>query len=136
MSGGRTRLGTQRNMRGGIGATSERIPARRLESQCRCGGALCPGNARSISLYPCRVAPPARTLRDAANYVKKLSEIERDTPEWRMAIQMLIDAAEDRGPMLFAKMGIQRAVNRDVEREFNPSRKDPHWGRPRLVRDR
>jgi hypothetical protein len=38
---------------------------------------------------------------------------------------MLIDAAEDRGPMLFAKMGIQRAVNRHVEREFNPSRKDP-----------
>jgi len=85
---------------------------------------------------PLPSGPPARTLRDAANYIKKLSETERDMPEWRMAIQMLIDAAEDRGPMLFAKMGIQRAVNRDVEREFNPSRKDPHWGRPRLVRDR
>jgi hypothetical protein len=27
---------------------------------------------------------------------------ERETREWRLAIQMLIDAAEDRGPMLFA----------------------------------
>jgi hypothetical protein len=53
--------------------------------------------------------PPARTLRDAANYFRKLSDSERDTPECRLAIQMLIDAAEDRGPMLFAKMGILRA---------------------------
>jgi hypothetical protein len=48
--------------------------------------------------------PPARTLRDAGNYIKKLPRSNRDTPEWRLAIQMLIDAAEDRGPVLFAKM--------------------------------
>jgi hypothetical protein len=52
---------------------------------------------------------PARTLRDAGNYIRKLSQSERDTPEWRLAIQMLIDAAEDRGPVLFARMGIERA---------------------------
>ena len=46
---------------------------------------------------------PARTLRDAGNYIRKLPASERDTPEFRLAIQMLIDAAEDRGPMLFAK---------------------------------
>ena len=79
---------------------------------------------------------PARTLRDAANYIKKLPQSEHDTPEWRLAIQMLIDAAEDRGPTLFAKMGIHRAVNRNAERVFNPSRKDPHWGRRTLARDR
>jgi hypothetical protein len=56
--------------------------------------------------------PPARTLRDAASYIRKLPKSERDTPEWRLAVQMLIDAAEDRGPMLFAKIGIHRAVNR------------------------
>jgi len=48
---------------------------------------------------------------------------------------MLIDAAEDRGPMLFAKMGILRALNRHVERVFDPSRKDPHWGKRKLARD-
>jgi hypothetical protein len=52
---------------------------------------------------------PARTLRDAANYVRKLPALERDTPEYRLAIQLLIDAAEDRRPMLFAKIGIERA---------------------------
>ena len=48
--------------------------------------------------------------------------MERDTPEWRLAIQMLIDAAEDRGPILFAKTGILRAVERLVEQVFNQSR--------------
>jgi hypothetical protein len=41
---------------------------------------------------------------------------------------MLIDAAEDRGPMLFARMGMLRATNQEVERVFDPSRKDVHWG--------
>jgi hypothetical protein len=53
---------------------------------------------------------PARTLRDAANYIKNLPRSERDRPEWRLAIQMLIDAAEDCGPMLFARMGMLRAM--------------------------
>jgi hypothetical protein len=73
---------------------------------------------------PLPSGPPARTLRDAANYIKTLPKFEHDTPEWRLAVQMLIDAAEDRGPMLFAKMGIVRAVERHVERGFNQSRKD------------
>jgi hypothetical protein len=34
---------------------------------------------------------------------------------------MLIDAAEDRGPMLFVKMGIHRAVERLVAQGFNQS---------------
>ena len=59
---------------------------------------------------------PARTLRDAANYIRKLPASERDTPECRLAVQMLIDAAEDRGPMLFAKVGIERAFYRNAER--------------------
>jgi hypothetical protein len=79
---------------------------------------------------------PARTLRDAGDYIRKLPQTERDTPEWRLAIQMLIDAAEDRGPMLFAKMGMERALNRNIERGFNSDRKDHHWGRRKLARDR
>ena len=89
------------------------------------------------SAYPLAKWPTGpKPLRDAANYIKKLPKAEHDTPEWRLAIQMLIDAAEDRGPMLFAKMGILRAVNRNVERVFNPGRKDPHWGKRKLARDR
>jgi len=54
--------------------------------------------------------PPALTLREAAEFIKRLPETERDRPEWRLAIQMLIDAAEDRGPMLFARVGLLRAA--------------------------
>jgi hypothetical protein len=35
----------------------------------------------------------------------------------RLAIQMLIDADEDHGPMLFARMGIQRRHHRNIARE-------------------
>jgi hypothetical protein len=77
-----------------------------------------------------------RTLRDAANYIRQLPKSERDGQEWRLAIQMLIDAAEDRGPMLFAKMGLLRATNQHIEPAFIPDRKDTHWGKRKLKRDR
>jgi hypothetical protein len=32
--------------------------------------------------------------------------------------------------------GVMRALNRRVERVFNPDRKEHHWGRPKLARDR
>jgi len=63
---------------------------------------------------PLREGPPAQTLRDAADYIRKLPLPERDGQEWRLAVQMLIDAAEDRGPMLFARMGIVRALEAHV----------------------
>jgi hypothetical protein len=46
-------------------------------------------------------------------------------------------AAEDRGPLMHARIGMMRALNRHVERTFNPSRKakTPHWGRRKLKRD-
>ena len=81
---------------------------------------------------------PARTLRDAANYIKKLPRSERDRPEWLLAIHMLIDAAEERGPMMFARMGMLRAFERAAVR-FRPVRRQinaPHFGRRKLTRDR
>ncbi len=35
----------------------------------------------------------------------------------------------------YARIGIMRALNRHVERVFNPDRKDHHWGRRKLARD-
>jgi len=43
--------------------------------------------------------------------------------------------AELAGPTLFARIGIMRALNRGYVREFNPSRKDTHWGKRKLKRD-
>jgi len=39
------------------------------------------------------------------------------------------------GPTMFARIGVMRALNRHHVREFNPDRKDKHWGRRRLKRD-
>ena len=77
---------------------------------------------------------PAQTLRDAADYIRKLPQSERDCQEWRLAIQMLIDAAEDRGPMLFARMGIVRALEACAERTLNPESQGP--GQDNLKCDR
>jgi hypothetical protein len=37
---------------------------------------------------------------------------------------------------MFARIGVMRALHRGVVREFNPDRKDPHWGKRKLKRDR
>jgi hypothetical protein len=39
-------------------------------------------------------------------------------------------------PTMFARIGMLRAINRHVERVFNPDRKEHHWGRRKLARDR
>lgn len=51
------------------------------------------------------------------------------------AMEALLLVAEQDGPPLFARIGIMRAINRHVERVFDPSRKDKHWGRRKLARD-
>ena len=73
---------------------------------------------------PLPAGAPARTLRDAADYIRNLPQSERDRQEWRLAVQMLIDAAEDRGPMLFARMGIVRALEASVESPPSPENQD------------
>jgi hypothetical protein len=40
------------------------------------------------------------------------------------------------GPTMLARIGIMQALNRHVERVCNPDRKDPHWGRRKLARER
>ena len=44
------------------------------------------------------------------------------------AMEALLLVAEQDGLLLFARIGIMRAINRHVERVFDSSRKDKHWG--------
>jgi hypothetical protein len=37
---------------------------------------------------------------------------------------------------MLARIGIMKALNRHVVREFKPSEKKTHWGKRKLVRDR
>jgi hypothetical protein len=76
------------------------------------------------------------TLRDAAAYITKLPKAEHDAAEWQAAMEALLLVAETGGPAMLARIGVMQALNRHVEREFNPSRKYTHWGRRKLARER
>jgi hypothetical protein len=77
------------------------------------------------------------TLRDAATYITKLPKEEAEIAEWQAAIEALMLVAKSNGgPTMLARIGVMRALNRHVERVFNPDRKDHHWGKRKLARDR
>ncbi|SHG53583.1 hypothetical protein [Bradyrhizobium erythrophlei] len=53
-----------------------------------------------------------------------------------MADRAALMIMADRGPLMHAHVGMLRALNRHVEREFNPDRKDHRRGKRKLARDR
>jgi hypothetical protein len=69
-----------------------------------------------------------------AAYILKLPKTEQHLEEWQAATEALMIAAEDRGPLMHARIGVLRALNRNVERTLT-DRKDSHWGRRKLKRD-
>jgi hypothetical protein len=75
------------------------------------------------------------TLRDAGDYITKLPKAVHSAAEWLAAMEALILVADLGGPTMFARIGVMRALNRHVERVFNPDRKDHHWGKRKLKRD-
>jgi hypothetical protein len=74
------------------------------------------------------------TLKDAAGYITKLPKSESDLPEWQAAIEALMLCSRG-GPTMMARIGVMKALNRHVERVFNPDRKETHWGKRKLKRD-
>jgi len=76
------------------------------------------------------------TLQDAATHITNLPTKESDLPEWQAALEALMLVADRGGPTMFARIGAMRALNRHVERVFDPSRKEKRWGRRKLPRDR
>ena len=75
------------------------------------------------------------TLEDAATYIMKLPKAEQDLEEWQAAVACLIGSAEGSDFLMHARIGMLRALNRNVERDFDRSRKDKHWGKRKLKRD-
>jgi hypothetical protein len=76
------------------------------------------------------------TLEDAAKYIQKLPKAEQQIAEWQAAVEAMLLVVDNNGPAMFARIGVMRALNRHVERVFNPDRKDTHWGKRKLARDR
>jgi hypothetical protein len=73
------------------------------------------------------------TLEDAAKYIQKL--VGQQLPEWQAAGEALLLVVDNNGPTMMARIGVMRALNRYVVREFNPDPKDTHWGKRKLKRD-
>jgi hypothetical protein len=76
------------------------------------------------------------TLEDAVKYIQKLPKAEQHLAEWQAAVEAMLLVVDHNGPTMMARIGVMRAPNRHVERVFNPVRKDTHWGKRKLVRDR
>jgi hypothetical protein len=67
--------------------------------------------------FPC-------TSPQGGTYISALSERMHDASE------------RQNGPTMMARIGVMRALNGHVERVFNPDRKEHHWERRKLARDR
>lgn len=71
------------------------------------------------------------TLEDAAKYIQKLPKADQEAPEWRAATEALILAAEDRGPLMHAEIGMRRAIKARAH-PTNPAPPQPRTeSRPR-----
>jgi hypothetical protein len=76
----------------------------------------------------------ASSSRSATPPSTSLPKAEHDAPEWQAGMEALLLVAD--GPTMFARIGVMRALNRHTERVFDPSRKETHWGKRKLARDR
>ena len=52
-----------------------------------------------------------RTLRDAGEYTQALPRAKYKQPEWQIAAEMLLEALEGKGPLMFAEIAMRKAVN-------------------------
>jgi hypothetical protein len=73
------------------------------------------------------------TLLDAGEYITTLSKAEQQLDEWQTAIEALMLCSRG-GDTMLARIGVMKALNRHVERVFNPDLKETHWGKRKLKR--
>ena len=75
------------------------------------------------------------SLRESiAHLVKTIPAAERRLPAVLTAAEMLTAAAEDGGPVEFARIATLQALNRHAVRVFNSDRTAMHWSRRKLKR--
>jgi hypothetical protein len=91
------------------------------------------------TVAPSMILLPGRrelvTPRDADDYITSLPKSEQNLDEWQAAVEALLLVVELNGPTMMAHIGVMRPFNRNVEREFDSSRKDEHRGKRKLKRD-
>jgi hypothetical protein len=74
------------------------------------------------------------TLADARAHILALPAAQHKTEAWQTAVKTLLEAAEGRGPMMHARVGVSLAINgpRPIP-ESRPS-KEIHWHKRRSRR--
>jgi len=72
------------------------------------------------------------TLQDAIAWLAKSVPASEHDTEVQIAAYYLTEAAENNGPMAFARIGMLKAINRNTPRERKPHR----WGKRKLKRDK
>ena len=69
-----------------------------------------------------------RTLRDAGEYIQESQKTIHQRPEWQIAAEMLLEAVEGKGPLMFAEIAMPKAVNAGKPApEPTPRRKTKRW---------
>ena len=75
------------------------------------------------------------TLKDAAAYIMKLPKSVQQSPEWQAAGEAVIMAAEDRGPLMHAHVGMMLALH-GAKPIPEARQSKAHWGRRKPALDR
>lgn len=77
-----------------------------------------------------------RTLKEAIAWLAKdIPKSEHTMPKVQAAARMVTEAAENNGPMIFARIGMMQAIHRHRVKEFDALRKPHHWRKRRLKQD-
>jgi hypothetical protein len=91
--------------------------------------------AFGLAFDPVAARSQLDTLEDVGTWITKLPKSEHTAPESQAAMEALIQVMTLGGPTMFARIGVIRALDRRVDRVFNPDRKDTHWGKRKFKRD-
>ena len=59
------------------------------------------------------------TLEDAGNYISQLRKAVHEAPEWQAATEALLLVVTLGGPTMFARIGMMKALNPNVDRTFD-----------------
>jgi sirohydrochlorin ferrochelatase len=86
---------------------------------------MMPWSRRFVDPIPTK-GKPIGTLKEAAAFILKLAKAEQAKPHWQAATEAVIMAAEDRGRLMHANVGMKRALNAGKLVEFDPKQKSPH----------
>jgi hypothetical protein len=76
--------------------------------------------------FDCPVSLPSgriiHTLRQAAEHIVALPKSESGKEPWQHAMEILIEAAEGRNPIMFAQIAMNRALSTGAEPKYGPGK--------------